>query len=63
MPGYNHVFDIRSKRTGGGCSLYINENISYKVRKDLKLAKSVFIEVSKNIFTKKQKHHSGSYIS
>ena len=32
-PGYNHVFDIRSKRTGGGCSLY--ENISYKVRKEI----------------------------
>ena len=46
IPGYNHVFDIRSKRTGGGCSLYINEDISYKVRKDLKLAESVFIEVA-----------------
>ena len=52
IPGYIHVFDIRSKRTGGGSSLYINENISYKVRKDLKLAESAFIEVSKNIFTK-----------
>ena len=52
IPGYNHVFDIRSKRTGGGCSLYINENISYKVRKDLKLSESVFIEVSKSIFKK-----------
>ena len=40
------------RKLNSGCSLYINENISYKVRKNLKLSESVFIEVSKNIFKK-----------
>ena len=40
---------------GGGCSLFINENIPYTLRKDLTLAESVFIEVEKGTL-KKQKN-------
>ena len=40
------------KKTGGGCSLYVDENIPYKTRLDLKLAESVFIEVNKDVFNK-----------
>ena len=46
IAGYEHVYDIRPIKTGGGCSLFINENISYKIRKDLTFAESVFIELS-----------------
>ena len=52
IPGYNHVFDNRPKRTGGAVTYISMKKISYKVRKDLKLAESVFIEVSKSIFKK-----------
>ena len=38
IAGYEHVYDIRPIKTGGGCSLFINENISYKIRKDLTFA-------------------------
>ena len=47
IAGYEHVYDIRPIKTGGGFSLFINENISYKIRKDLTFAESVFIEVEK----------------
>ena len=47
LAGYEHVYDIRPDKPGGGCSLFINENIPYTLRKDLMLAKSVFIEVEK----------------
>ncbi len=50
IPGYKHVYYIRPRKTGGGCSLYIDENVMYKVRKDLQLSESVFIELDKNVF-------------
>ena len=50
ISGYSHVYDIRTDKIGGGCSLYINEKVSFKIRKDLKLGESVFIEIDKNVF-------------
>ena len=45
---------LRRNRRGGGTSIYVNNNISYKTRNDLKLKpkyyESVFVEVNKNIF-------------
>ena len=32
--GYSHVYDIRTDKIGGGCSLYIIEKVSFKIRKD-----------------------------
>ena len=37
-------------KLGEGCSLYINEKVSFKIRKDRKLGESVFIEIDKNVF-------------
>ena len=43
IAGYEHVYDIRPDKPGGGCSLFINENRPYTLRKDLTLAESVFL--------------------
>ena len=52
--GYNHVFDTREKRNGGGVSIYIDLRMAFKKRLDLQLDKShfesCFIEVDKSIF-------------
>ena len=57
IPGYNHIYDTREKRNGGGISMYVNAHIAYKKRIDLKLNKkyfeSCFIEVDKTIFQTK----------
>ena len=51
IPGYKHVYDVRTDRIGGGCSLYIHDAIPLKQRKDLELGgESVFIEVNGKIF-------------
>ena len=55
--GYNHLYDTREQRNGGGISIYVNANIAYKKRTDLKLDKtyfeSYFIEVDKTVFQSK----------
>ena len=57
IPGYNHIYDTREKRNGGGISMYVNDHTAYKKRIDLKLNKkyfeSCFIEVDKTIFQTK----------
>ena len=63
LAGYEHVYDIRHDKPGGGCSLFINENIPYTLRKDLTLAESVFIEVEKCTFKKKKQHYIGGNLS
>ena len=51
IPGYKHVYDVRTDRISGGCSLYIHDTIPFKQRKDLALGgESVFIEVNGKIF-------------
>ena len=54
IPGYAHLHDTRDKRIGGGVSLYVDNNISYKKRPELKFDKtyfeSCFIEVDKSVF-------------
>ena len=71
MQGYNEHFCIRPhKRKGGGVSLYIEENIPFKIRKDLEFYKltakklkkttannvfeTVFIEIDKSVFNSKR---------
>ena len=34
IPCYNHVYDVRNDKIGGGCSLY-NDTIPFRHRKDL----------------------------
>ena len=57
IQGYNHLYDTREQRNGGGISIYVNANIAYKKRTDLKLDKtyfeSYFIEVDKTVFQSK----------
>ena len=51
IPCYNHVYDVRNDKIGGGCSLHINDTIPFKQRKDLRLGgESVFVEVNGKIF-------------
>ena len=51
IPGYKHVYNVRTDRIGGGCSLYIHDAILFKQKKVLKLGgESVFIEVNGKIF-------------
>ena len=57
IQGYKHLYDTREQRSGGGISIYVNANIPYKKRTDLKLDKtyfeSYFIEVDKTVFQSK----------
>ena len=50
----NSVY-VRIKKRGGGTSLYIHNDIQYKIRTDLSLPKqqyeSIFIEVEPSIFS------------
>ena len=54
IQGYNHIYDTREQRNGGGIFIYVNANIAYKKSTDLKLDKtyfeSYFIEVDKTVF-------------
>ena len=36
MKGYTHKYKIREHRAGGGVSLFINNNIRYEIRSDIK---------------------------
>ena len=57
IPGYTHTYDVRTKRNGGGVSLYVKKHIKFIERHDLKFDKehfeSVFIEVNKAVFSTK----------
>ena len=35
IKGYNHVYDTRERRNGGGVSIYIDWRIAFKKRLDL----------------------------
>ena len=48
IEGYNHVFDTREKRNGGGVSIYIDLRIAFKKRLDLQLDKSHFEKLKGN---------------
>ena len=54
IEGYNHVYDKRKKRNGGGVSIYIHLRITFKKQLDLQLDKShfefCFIVVDKSTF-------------
>ena len=56
IEGYNHVYDKREKRNGGGVSINIDLRIAFKKRLDLQLLvdkshfESCFIKVDKSIF-------------
>ena len=51
IPCYNHVYDVRNDKIGGGCSLYIHDTIPFKHRKDLRLdGESVFVEINGKLF-------------
>ena len=59
---YEYVYGIRPGKTVG-CCLFITENISYTLRKDLTSVESVFIEVEKCTVKKViLKHYIGYYI-
>ena len=57
IQGYNHLYDTCEQRNGSGISIYVNANIAYKKRTELKLDKtyfeSYFIEVDKTVFQSK----------
>ena len=57
IPGYTRTYDVRTKRNGGGVSLYVKKHIKFIERHDLKFDKehfeSVFIEVNKAVFSTK----------
>ena len=56
IDGYSPVHNIRKSRTGGGVSLYIKDNIDFKIREDLTMSndlmETLFIEIDKNTFGK-----------
>ena len=58
MDGYNAEHDFRSNRGGGGVSLYIKDFIEYTIRDDIcfqnKTLETLFIEINKDQFKKKQ---------
>ena len=58
LQGYNPEHSCRSGRTGGGVSLHIKKDIEYTTREDIscqsKISESLFIEIDKHHFEKKQ---------
>ena len=51
IPCYNYVYDVRNDKIGSGCSLYIQDTIPFKHRKDLRLGgESVFVEINGKLF-------------
>ena len=52
---YNCEHKIRQERRGGGVSLFIDDNIDYKIRSDLDVlndnVESIFIEISKDVYS------------
>ena len=57
IPNYNVEMNYREKKRGGGVSLYINNMLQYKTRKDLQMngdVNSVFIEILKTSINTKR---------
>ena len=54
LDGYNHEYEYRNNRSGGGVSLFIKNKFNYKLREDLMICnefiESLFIELSKECF-------------
>ena len=53
MDGYEHVFNIRQKKRGGGVSLFVSNDIYFNARVDLTMPNQfnfVAIEISKDQF-------------
>ena len=52
LKGYTHKYEIREHRAGGGVSLFVNNDIRFEVRSDIKVnlddVNTLFIEISKN---------------
>ena len=51
IPNYNVEINFRKKKKGGGVSLYIHNQLQYKLRNDLQLGgdvNSVFVEILKS---------------
>ena len=54
IDGYQHEWKYRSKRSGGGVSLFIKQQIAYKCRPDLSIVtdfmETLFVEIDKSAF-------------
>ena len=52
LPGYQHEFDYRKNKIGGGVSIFTKHNVEYRTRTDLnisnKFIESLFIEIPKS---------------
>ena len=52
LKGYTHKYEFREHRAGGGVSLFVNNDIRFEVRSDIKVnlddVNTLFIEISKN---------------
>jgi len=53
LPGYNHEGRVRLKKSRGGVSIFIRDQLSYKVRSDLSHMddeiESIFIEIERSV--------------
>ena len=58
MKGYTHKYEIREHRAGGGVSLFINNDIRYEIRSDIKFnvddVNTLFIEIPNNSIKSKK---------
>ena len=52
MKGYTHKYEIGEHRAGSGVSLYVNNDIRFEERSDIKFnlddVNTLFMEISKN---------------
>ena len=52
MKGYAHKYEIREHRAGSGVSIFINNDIGYKIRSDIKFnvgdVNTLIIEIPNN---------------
>ena len=52
MKGYTHKYEIKEYRAGGGVSLYVNNDIRFEERSDIKFnlddVNTLFIKSQKN---------------
>ena len=58
IPGYKQISCLRKKAKGGGVSIYVHNDISYKLRCDLQFDRkhheTAFVEINKRIFNSKR---------
>ena len=43
LPGYNHEYEYRKNKVGGGVSIFIRQSVEYRIRYDLGITNK-FIE-------------------